>query len=461
MKKTVKFFITLIILIIGISNVNGKECSSIINTDECLKAGCKVSRNPITGGVACSKKDDSSKDETITISSDYTCNYSILGEKISFSFNKDGLFGLTDIRTCNWSSSSNCYLSSDSFDNFFGYRYVKNNRKCPPYLVASVSTNVSYFADSKELANKILESLDNANIYNLENSSSKFIDIYNETFEQVKTCYEYKDKTSCDNSINNCMWQNGSCHPKSSYTTVPCWQFDDIPAALPQFIKNIINIIKIAVPIILVLFGMLDFGKAMAAGDDKIIKDSQKKFVTRIIAGIAIFLITTITQLIFSIIGNDDMSRMASCINCIINGYCKSDVDTIPKPDGGTSGGSGTSDEIVFPQNSCSQTCYYQFKSDVTNKGQEEAKKIYDACVKKCSIEFDDIDDISSMCNSLGVSNCGTENRLCSIDSGGKVCEGKYDTITSMCNGLEASHCSESYGLCKLDPNSGLCIPNN
>ena len=394
MKKTVKFFITLIILIIGISNVNGKECSSIINTDECLKAGCKVSRNPITGGVACSKKDDSSKDETITISSDYTCNYSILGEKISFHFNKDGLFESTDIKPCNW-VANNCPLPFDSFDNFFGYEYTKNNNKCSPYLVASVSTNVSYFADSEELASKISEALGNADIYSLDGSSSQIINIGNDRFDQLKTCYEYKDKTSCDNSINNCMWQNGSCHPKSSYTTVPCWQFDDIPAALPQFIKNIINIIKIAVPIILVIFGMLDFGKAMAAGDDKIIKDSQKKFVTRIIAGIAIFLITTITQLIFSIIGNDDMSRMASCINCIINGYCKSDVDTIPKPDGGTTGGDGTSGgsdtsgEIVFPQNPCLQTCKFQFKSDVTNKGQEEAEKILNECMKKCSMEND------------------------------------------------------------------------
>ena len=314
---------------------------------------------------------------------------------------------------------------------------------------------------------------------------------------------------------------SGECNYSEMQCYAPCELFEDMPRALPQFIKNIINIIKIMVPIALVILGMLDFGKAMAAGDEKIIKDSQKKFVTRIIACIAIFLITTITQLIFSIIGNSDTNSMATCINCFVNGSCKYNAGPVSRPNGSTTGGGGTSggssttggdgtsggivtfDDIssmckslgvshcskendLCSINSNGKACVQKYKdidSMCKGLGASHCSESYDLCKLDpnrglcipnnnddfaskpsggTSGESITFDGIGSMCKNLGVSNCGTENHLCSIDSSGKVCEGKYDTITSMCNGLGASHCGDkSYGLCKLDPNRGLCIPNN
>ena len=187
MKKTVKFFITLIILIIGISNVNGKECSSIINTDECLKAGCKVSRNPITGGVACSKKDDSSKDETITISSDYTCNYSNSKKKLSFYIDANGFVKLSDVNVCNWTNFNSCSLKNNDFNGFYGYEYVKINKKCPQYVIADIHTNESYFADKFELASKLSSTI-GSDIYNLDSSSSsKYLNISNKYYKNYSS----------------------------------------------------------------------------------------------------------------------------------------------------------------------------------------------------------------------------------------------------------------------------------
>ena len=109
----------------------------------------------------------------------------------------------------------------------------------------------------------------------------------------------------------------------TSVKSVSCGSVTDIPAALPVFIKNIVNIIKIVVPIILIIMGMLDFSKAVVANDEKVMKEAQNKFIKRIIAAIVVFLVVAITQFIFNIVGTNDTNEMAACIDCFINGSCK------------------------------------------------------------------------------------------------------------------------------------------
>lgn len=59
-------------------------------------------------------------------------------------------------------------------------------------------------------------------------------------------------------------------------------------------VKQVVTIIYIAIPIILILFGVLDMAKAVMAGDEKEIQGAQKIFIKRLLyAGIA-FLIPLI-----------------------------------------------------------------------------------------------------------------------------------------------------------------------
>lgn len=117
----------------------------------------------------------------------------------------------------------------------------------------------------------------------------------------------------------DCNFKDYSC--KKEYSA--CGGMNDIPLALPQFIKNIINILKIIVPIVLIILGMLDFGKAVTSNDEKGMKEAQNKFVKRVIASVLIFLVVTVVQFIFRVINTDDTNEMASCIDCFINGNCK------------------------------------------------------------------------------------------------------------------------------------------
>lgn len=76
-------------------------------------------------------------------------------------------------------------------------------------------------------------------------------------------------------------------------------------AGIWKIIGFVIYIIRIAVPILIVLLGTLDLGKAVVAGEDKKIKESQKSFLVRIVYGVAIFFVFNIVNVVFGLLGFD------------------------------------------------------------------------------------------------------------------------------------------------------------
>ncbi len=92
-----------------------------------------------------------------------------------------------------------------------------------------------------------------------------------------------------------------------------------LDADLIRFIHNIIVIIKIAVPVILVILGMLDFAKGVTSGKEDEIKKGQGIFIKRLIAGACVFFVVTIVQLVMSFVSSDDNSFW-NCANQILNG---------------------------------------------------------------------------------------------------------------------------------------------
>ncbi len=66
-------------------------------------------------------------------------------------------------------------------------------------------------------------------------------------------------------------------------------------------IGKYVDIIKIAIPIILIGFGVLDFSKAVFAGNDDEMKKAQKKFLMRIVIAVLFFLLPFILKILLSI----------------------------------------------------------------------------------------------------------------------------------------------------------------
>ena len=76
-----------------------------------------------------------------------------------------------------------------------------------------------------------------------------------------------------------------------------------------KIIRDVFTWIQIAAPIMLIIFGVLDFGKAIASSDADAMKKAQSTFVKRVIIVAAIILLPFIMDLMFSlldgIMGND------------------------------------------------------------------------------------------------------------------------------------------------------------
>jgi hypothetical protein len=90
----------------------------------------------------------------------------------------------------------------------------------------------------------------------------------------------------------------------------------DIPSALPQFVRNIILLLQILVPIILIGLGIYDFVRAVIASDEKMMKESQNRFIKRIIAAVLVFFVVAMVKAVFSLIPGEST---LSCIPCFVS----------------------------------------------------------------------------------------------------------------------------------------------
>lgn len=87
---------------------------------------------------------------------------------------------------------------------------------------------------------------------------------------------------------------------------------------IPTLTVNIVNIIKIAIPVILIILGMLDLGKAVTSNDEKQMKEAQKTLIKRIVYAVLIFFIISLVQFVFSALVNDkdEKDSISACISC-------------------------------------------------------------------------------------------------------------------------------------------------
>lgn len=77
-------------------------------------------------------------------------------------------------------------------------------------------------------------------------------------------------------------------------------------AKIMKIIKVVIDIIRVAVPIILIVVSMLDFMKVVTSGDNDALPKTLTHFVERAIAAILVFLIPTFVSLVFFITGAEE-----------------------------------------------------------------------------------------------------------------------------------------------------------
>lgn len=134
-----------------------------------------------------------------------------------------------------------------------------------------------------------------------------------------KVIEDYTKKTSGNNG-NNANNENEEStkppkveeEPKTDYCTVRLKE----PL---KFIGRVVLIVKIIIPIIIVIFGVLDFFKAVTAAKDDEIKKSGRSLALRVLAGVVIFLIPTIVSVVFSMVDSwmNIKGDFNACQKCI------------------------------------------------------------------------------------------------------------------------------------------------
>ena len=89
-----------------------------------------------------------------------------------------------------------------------------------------------------------------------------------------------------------------------------------------RIISYILLIFKIAIPLLIIAFGIFDFGKAVVAEKEDEIKKQTKRLIYRVVAGIVIFLIPNIVLWIFGAFVKDyeqDSQEFVKCQECFLN----------------------------------------------------------------------------------------------------------------------------------------------
>ena len=93
-------------------------------------------------------------------------------------------------------------------------------------------------------------------------------------------------------------------------------------SSVVQIIGYVLLIVKIVVPLIIIIFGSIEFGKAVTSGDQKDINETLMRLLKRIIIGIVIFILPSIVRIIYFGIFNGNQSQemlndASVCIDCL------------------------------------------------------------------------------------------------------------------------------------------------
>lgn len=93
-----------------------------------------------------------------------------------------------------------------------------------------------------------------------------------------------------------------------------------IPADIFKLVSMIITVLKFGVPVLLIIFGMLDLGKAVVASKEDEIKKGQQMFIKRVISAIIVFFVIVVVQLVINVAAGNESGSIWNCVQGFIKG---------------------------------------------------------------------------------------------------------------------------------------------
>lgn len=92
-------------------------------------------------------------------------------------------------------------------------------------------------------------------------------------------------------------------------------------AKILKLVGYVLVAVKIVVPLLIIIFGIVDLSKAVITSDEKGITKAAASLAKRAIAGVIIFFIPTIVKLCFNLVNgfNEISDDFNVCINCVLD----------------------------------------------------------------------------------------------------------------------------------------------
>jgi len=133
-----------------------------------------------------------------------------------------------------------------------------------------------------------------------------------------------------------------------------------------SILVDVVGLLKIIVPIALILFGMIDFGKAVISKNDDEVKKAQGMFIKRAIMAVAVFfvitLVTMITEIVAKYVDDNTDINAESWIDCFNLRSSGGSTGGGNYGGGGSTGGAGGSSSGTNSTNKSYYSVF--FKSD-------------------------------------------------------------------------------------------------
>lgn len=283
-----------------------------------------------------------------------TCKYSDGKLTASFEINekKNKAGDATINGTLNSTDETNIKNAKQSIENWnkkfkagdinaIGKDYFANYQKCPPYSIfvdRKGQFDFAVFTESHK--NKFKEygkSKQGYAIMELVEEQKKPETNGGDVSHEGTSCVEYTDEQACEqNNYFACIWNEteyGNYCNTDKLQYVQCGDAFDIPHEVPEIFSLLVNLLKIATPIILIVVSIISLLKALSASSEDEIKKAQKSLIRKLIAAVMVFFVISIVQFVTMKVadtddtnGTSEADNLSTCLTCFLNNDCENSI---------------------------------------------------------------------------------------------------------------------------------------
>jgi len=166
------------------------------------------------------------------------------------------------------------------------YSEADSYPSCPQFIVAEYSNKFSLYATNDK--NKAIEAVDKGTI------DTAYLD--NVDMETYMGAMKNDDPIDPDDPCDKeALFGLANDDGKTNDPN------GDGQASIRYYIDTVLSYVRIIVPILIILLGIIDFAKAVLAGKEDEMKKSQRDFARRVIAGVVVFFVPLLINIVMDV----------------------------------------------------------------------------------------------------------------------------------------------------------------